>query len=244
MTRTVVITGAAGGVGAAAVTALHRQGWEVIGCDLQPRPSTAPVRAWVQGDVTDDAVVESVRDAVGDDLDALVHAAAVQINSSFRGTTLEDWHRSLAVNLTAPLRLSQLLLPALERRRGSILVIGSVHAVATSEHVFPYAVSKAALVGLVRSIALEVAPSGVRCNAVLLGAVDTGMLRAGLLRRGASSAAAELDALAARTPAGFVARPEDVVATILHLVEPGAAPYLTGQSIVIDGGASLRLATE
>jgi NAD(P)-dependent dehydrogenase (short-subunit alcohol dehydrogenase family) len=120
-----------------------------------------------------------------------------------------------------------------------------VHAVATSANVAAYAVSKGALVSLTRSAAIDLAPLGVRCNAVLPGAVKTPMLLDGLSRRPhPRGPQGNLDDLGSRTPLGFVADPEAIAPTILFLADSLRSPYTTGQSLVVDGGASIRLSTE
>jgi NAD(P)-dependent dehydrogenase (short-subunit alcohol dehydrogenase family) len=108
-----------------------------------------------------------------------------------------------------------------------------------------YAVSKAALAGLTRTAALELALHGIRCNAVLPGAVMSDMLRAGLSRREhPEGPQGNLDALIARTPLGFVATPEQIAPSIVFLADGERSPYTTGQLLVVDGGAMIRLGTE
>lgn len=106
--------------------------------------------------------------------------------------------------------------------------------------------SKGALVALTRSAAIGLVPLGVRCNAVLPGAVLPGAgLFDGLSRRPHERGAqGNLEDLEAPTPLGFVARPEAVAPTMVHLVDRDRSPYTTGQTIVMDGGASIRLSTE
>jgi NAD(P)-dependent dehydrogenase (short-subunit alcohol dehydrogenase family) len=123
--------------------------------------------------------------------------------------------------------------------------VSSVHALATSPNVAAYAVSKAALAGLTRTAALELALHGIRCNAVLPGAVMSDMLRAGLSRREhPEGPQGNLDALIARTPLGFVATPEQIAPSIVFLADGERSPYTTGQLLVVDGGAMIRLGTE
>ena len=222
--------------------AFSQAGWETIGIDVRGRPSPQAEGTWVEGDITSDDTIRRIGDEFGDGIDALVNNAAVQFDTSFEATSTEAWRVSLEANLTAAFRLSQVMVEALTARSGAIVMIGSIHGVATSRNVFPYAVSKAAMQGLNRSIALEVAPRRVRCNAVLLGAIDTPMLRAGLARRDGSPDVA-VETLRERTPLGFIASPAEVAPTILHLAGPESR-YVTGQSIIIDGGASIQLATE
>lgn len=238
----VLITGAAGGLGRGLMSAFSTEGWEIIGVDVDGRPESQDRGTWIDGDITSDETIRRIGSVIGGRLDALVNNAAVQYDTSFEETSEDAWRDSLETNLTAAFRLSQALIGTLAACSGAIVMVGSVHGVATSRNVFPYAVSKSALQGLTRSIALEAAPRGVRCNAVLLGAIDTPMLRAGLSRRGGTPHSA-MRTLCERTPLGFVAAPEDVAPTIVHLAGPESR-YLTGQSIVIDGGASIQLATE
>lgn len=238
----VLITGAAGGLGQSLMIAFSEAGWRTIGVDVRGDPDPRPERTWIEGDVTSENTIRRISGEVSGELDALINNAAVQFDTSFDTTSAEAWQGSLETNLTAAFRISQALIDALAAQNGAIVMIGSVHGVVTSRNVFPYAVSKAALQGLTRSIALEVAPRGVRCNAVLLGAIDTPMLRAGLARREGSPDAA-MRTLRERTPLGFVASPAEIAPTIVHLAGAGSR-YLTGQSIVVDGGASIQLATE
>jgi NAD(P)-dependent dehydrogenase (short-subunit alcohol dehydrogenase family) len=100
-------------------------------------------------------------------------------------------------------------------------------------------------VALTRSAALELADDGIRCNAVLPGAIDTKMLREGLDRRpNPDGAEGNLKILAQRTPLGFVATADDIAPSILHLADNDQSKYTTGQMLVLDGGATIRLSTE
>lgn len=240
-----MVTGAAGGLGRCIVDEFVANGWSVIGVDLDNAPQHEACEHWVGGDLTEPAVRYQLTEMALDGLDALVNNAALQLNSSLADTSDSAWSRSLDVNLTTAFQLIRDLSPALSSTRGGVVNVGSVHAIASSENVFPYAVSKAAMTGLTRSSALELAGAGVRCNAVLLGAVDTPMLRDGLGRREhAEGPEGNLRTLVERTPLGFLAEPLQVVGTIRFLADTYLSPYTTGQAVVVDGGASLRLATE
>ena len=105
--------------------------------------------------------------------------------------------------------------------------------------------SKGALVALTRSAALELADDGIRCNAVLPGAIDTKMLRSGFERRPhPDGAEGNLQILSGRTPIGFVATAADIAPSIVHLADNDQSRYTTGQMLVLDGGATIRLSTE
>jgi glucose 1-dehydrogenase len=123
--------------------------------------------------------------------------------------------------------------------------VSSVHAVATSPNVTAYAASKGALLALTRAAAIEMAPFGVRVNAVLPGAVDTPMLRAGVLREDPDAdVEVALKQLAERTPLRLVGDPSDIAEGILFLADGGRSRFVTGQVLVIDGGATACLSTE
>jgi len=120
-----------------------------------------------------------------------------------------------------------------------------VHALATSASIAAYAASKGGLLALTRAMAIEWAPD-IRVNAVLPGAVDTEMLRAGLARGHLSAQKVEdqLRELAARTVARRVARPEEIAQAILFLADDRRSSFIYGHGLVVDGGATIRLSTE
>lgn len=243
--RKVVVTGAAGGLGRGLVNEFSSAGWSVIGADQCARPVGLEFAEWVEGDLADCDTRDRLRLLMNGSLDALVNNAAVQLNRSLTETTDIDWLQSIEVNLSIAFQLIRDLSGELAVRKGGVVNIGSVHTVATSHNIFPYAVSKSAMVGLTRSAALELAGLGVRCNSVLLGAVDTPMLRDGLSRRlHPDGVEGNLRHLVERTPLGFLAQPSDVAPSVRFIADSSLSPYMTGQSVVVDGGATLRLATE
>ncbi len=245
--RTVLVTGCDGGIGRALVAGFAAEGWSVLGTDRHDHAAVEGLDRYEVADLATGGGVAGLLEALGpiDRLDALVNNAALQVNRPLVDTDDEVWSEVFRVNLDAAFRLIRWSAPRLAATRGAIVNIGSVHAVATSPNVAAYAVSKGALVALTRTAALELAPTGVRCNAVLPGAVVTPMLLDGLVRRSDPEGASRgLGELAARTPLGRVAEPDEIVPTVLHLADGTRSGYLTGQSIVVDGGASLRLSTE
>lgn len=247
MKKTVIITGACGGIGRGAVAAFRTAGWHVIGIDQAPAPDDLLVDEFVRADLAHERGVASIRSELGhiDRLDALVNNAALQINQPLVLTTDEEWSEVMNTNVRSAFQMIREFHPALSAVRGAVVNVSSVHAVATSMNVAVYAISKGALVALTRSAALELAAEGIRCNAVLPGAVMTPMLEAGLSRRPhPDGPTGNLDALIARTPLGFVASPEQVAPTIVHLADTELSPYTTGQMMVVDGGATIRLGTE
>ena len=120
-----------------------------------------------------------------------------------------------------------------------------MHALTTSANVAAYAISKAALAGLTRTAALELALHGIRCNAVLPGAVMSDMFHAGLSRRPhPDGPGGNLQEIVRRTPLGFVATPKQIAPSIVFLADGEHSPYTTGQVLVVDGGTLIRLGTE
>lgn len=246
-TRVALVTGASGALGSATAAAFHAEGWRVIGVDRREPLSPTGCVDFVVVDLSEPNAAESARAQVAmlGQLDALVNNASVQLNRSLVDTTDGDWRDIMATNLDAAFRLTRAMAPMLSKARGSIVNVSSVHAVASSRNVAAYAISKAAIVGLTRSTALELGPAGVRCNAVLPGAIRSPMLDGGLARRShPGGAAGNLADLTARTPLGFVAEPHQVAPSIVFLADGERSSYTTGQLLIVDGGATARLGTE
>jgi NAD(P)-dependent dehydrogenase (short-subunit alcohol dehydrogenase family) len=134
----------------------------------------------------------------------------------------------------------------MHKQGGAIVNVSSVHAVATSANIAAYAASKGALLALTRALAIELAPDNIRVNAVLPGAVDTPMLHAGLSRGHVAGAdlPALMQALSKRTVMGRIGQPTEIGQTILFLADSERSSFMTGQALVVDGGATARLSTE
>jgi NAD(P)-dependent dehydrogenase (short-subunit alcohol dehydrogenase family) len=150
----------------------------------------------------------------------------------------------MASNVRSAYLTMRAAFPLMRDRDAAVVNVSSVHAVATSHGVAAYATSKAALVGLTRAAAVELAASGIRVNAVLPGAIDTPMLKAGARRRGDERADAALTELESRTPLGRVAQPEEIAQAILFLSDSSRSSFMTGQTLIVDGGAISHLSTE
>lgn len=246
----VVITGAAGAIGGAIAALLAQRGWRVIGLDQAPPPQSWDDTSYLQADVaaeqTWNAVATRVH-ALDGQLQGLVHAAAVQLCAPLTETSVAAWQRLMAVNLGAVHLACRACHAALKAGGGSLVMIGSVHARCTSSNIAAYAASKGGLSALVRALAIEWAPDGIRVNAVLPGAVDSAMLRAGLNRGHLDGAAGEeerLSALAHRTVAGRIGQPKEIAEATAFLLDPQRAGFMTGAELVVDGGATVRLSTE
>jgi NAD(P)-dependent dehydrogenase (short-subunit alcohol dehydrogenase family) len=245
--RTAVVTGVSGGIGRAVADRFAIEGWRVVGVDLVDPAPDQQLDRFEPADLASDGGVADLWARLGDiaEVHALVNNAAVQLDKPIVETTDDEWSQVIDTNLRSAFQAIREARPVLAAARGAIVNISSVHAVATSVNVAAYATSKAALVALTRAAALELAPDGIRCNAVLPGAVDTPMLRAGLDRRPhVDGAAGNLRSIAERTPLGFVARPDQIAPSVVHLADSDASPYITGQTLIVDGGATARLSTE
>ncbi|MBA3540232.1 MAG: SDR family oxidoreductase [Deltaproteobacteria bacterium] len=248
--KVVVVTGAAGGIGRATAQRFNERGWTVIGVDLE-RPATVDEFAmFVVADVSSDTAMAELFRSVGAThgrLDALVNNAAVCPGASLAETSAEDWDAVMAVNVKGAflgIKHGHALLAA---ARGAVVNVCSVHALATSTNIAAYAASKGALLAMTRALAVELAPTGIRVNAVLPGAVDTAMLRAGLGRGGDAhgrTVVEQLDALAARTVLGRIGAADEIASAIHFLADATHSSFMTGQSLVVDGGAMARLSTE
>lgn len=244
-TRVAVITGAAGGIGRACVAAFMESGWDVAGIDRVDRPAGMPGRWYARIDLGVRSTGERLKAFFGEigGFDALVNNAGVALQKPLAETSDEEWATVLATNAAAPFVAMREAVPFL-RGSGAIVNVASVHAVATSAGVAAYAASKGALVALTRAAALELGASGLRVNAVLPGAVDTSMLRGDAAARGGADGEDRLASLAARAPLGRIGRPEEVASAIVFLADGERSSFITGQTLIVDGGVLARLASE
>lgn len=246
MTQVVAITGVSGGIGAATAARFHDAGWSVAGIDLVDAPRTTPMAAFTTLDLRGAGIGADLEAflAALPGLDALVNVAAIQGVERIDATPVAAWDEVLDANARGTFLAMQAAYPYLQRSKGAVVNVASVHAMATTPGAAPYAASKGAIVALTRAAAIEWAPH-VRVNAVAPGAVDTGMLRQGLQRvvpREGLDAA--LAGLARRIPLGRIGRPEEIAEAILFLADGRRSSFITGQTLVADGGALARLSTE
>jgi NAD(P)-dependent dehydrogenase (short-subunit alcohol dehydrogenase family) len=250
MTQTVLITGAAGGIGRATVALFHARGWQVIGVDRAESAQDFPAGGeFVQADISQPANMHAIFERVrarADALNALVNNAAMQIAKPLVDTTAEEWDAVMASNLRSVFLSAKLAHPLLAVAGGAIVNVSSVHAIQTSANIAAYAASKGGLLALTRAMAIEFAPDNIRVNAILPGAVDTPMLRAGLSRghAGHGDMLDRLENLARRTVNGRVGKPEEIANAIFFLADNSQSSFMTGQALVVDGGATARLSTE
>jgi glucose 1-dehydrogenase len=238
MSRTALITGAARGIGAATAALMGSQGWRVLALD----------RDWPQGEPKGSLSLDvgdhdALRDAVAGlgEFDALINNAAVMAEEALTELEPRDLSRTLHVNLSAAVLATAAAIPGLEARRGGVVNVASVHGLASRGGMAAYAAAKGGLLAFTRAAAVELGPQGIRVNAVVPGAVETGML---LPQASADQRRAGLERLAAQTPLGRVGDPREIAAAIAFLADSERAGFITGEALVVDGGALARLATE
>jgi NAD(P)-dependent dehydrogenase (short-subunit alcohol dehydrogenase family) len=249
--KTVLITGAGGGIGRATVHHFASKGWRVIGVDRADFGEDFPANGrFIQADISRPESTEEIFRQARDfhpTLDALVNNAAIQVAKPLVETSVEEWDAVMASNLRSIFLFVKLAHPLLKAAGGGAVVnVSSVHAVATSANIAAYAASKGGLLALTRAAAIELAADNIRCNAVLPGAVDTPMLRAGLDRGHlqGEDILSRLDNLARKTVNGRVGKPEEIAHAIYFLADDEQSSFMTGQALIVDGGATARLSTE
>jgi glucose 1-dehydrogenase len=250
-TRVMMITGAAGGIGRATVKVFAEAGWRVIGVDRKDFGPTFPSNSlFIMADISDGtqmhAIFEKVR-AFTQTLDALVNNAALQFHKSILETSAEEWDEVMASNLRSVFLGAKLAHPLLKAGGGGAIVnVSSVHAICTSAGVASYAASKGGLLAFTRAMAIEFAADNIRANAILPGAVDTPMLRASMERDSLTGEdmGDRLENLARKTVNGRVGQPEEIAHSIYFLADSKQSSFMTGNALVVDGGATARLSTE
>lgn len=248
--RIVAITGVAGGIGAASARVFLELGWHVVGIDRRASArDEAACDHFIRADVADEdaphQIFEEIASRYGR-LDALVNNAACQICKPLVETTAAEWDQIFACNVRSVHLSVAKAYPIIRKVQGAIVNVSSVHAVATSRHIAAYAASKGALLALTRAMALEFGEDGVRVNAVLPGAVDTPMLHAGLSRGhvAGDDIGKLIRGLGRKHVMGRVGRPREIGQAIAFLADSGKSSFITGQALIVDGGATARLSTE
>ena len=249
MKRTAMVTGAKGGIGRATVEAFFEAGWTTFAVDQKGTDDFFPGVHFHQANVADPESVSELFSwlrARTDSLAALVNNAAIQISERLVDTTVEEWDATMASNVNSVFLMTRAAHPQLKSAHGAIVNISSVHAIATSIGVAAYATSKGAVMELTRAMAVEFAKDTIRVNAVLPGAVDTAMLRSGLDRGHLKGRSIEekLEDLGRRSVLGRVGQPREIAQAILFLADNARSSYITGQALIVDGGATARLSTE
>lgn len=243
-TTVALVTGAGGAIGSAIARRLAAAGHAVVVAD-RDRATVERIVAELSGGpvlgiAADLAVPEAAAELIAlveqeaGRLDHLVNNAGLNRPRALETMTLDDWEAVLAINLRAPMLLAKAAIPLWRRQGGGAIVnIGS--RVWVSGAVPAYTASKAGLVGLTRSLAVELGPIGVTANVVAPSFVDTPFTRQG---RSEAEIAAMHERVLQITPIGRLGEPEDVAGAVAYLVSPEAR-YVTGEVLHVCGGSQL-----
>jgi len=240
--KTALVTAAAQGIGRATALAFAREGAEVIATDVNLEKLSElegtqglKVRAL---DVLDTQAIQSLASELGA-VDALVNCAGYVHHGTILECGEKDWDFSFDLNVRSMYRIIRAFLPAmLERGQGgSIVNIASVaSSVKGIPNRFVYGTSKAAVIGLTKSVAADFVTKGIRCNAICPGTIQTPSLDDRIAAQGDAEAARK--AFVARQPLGRLGTPEEIAAMALYLASDESA-FTTGQIHVVDGGISI-----
>lgn len=243
--RVAVITGSGSGIGRACARVFAAQGASVVIADIDLAAARETARGIVESggralafaaDVSDP---DSVRSLVRQSIEAfasihvLVNNAAIQVNKTVEDTTPEEWNRQMAVNVGGVFLCSKFFLPQLKASRGSIVNMSSVNGYFVEPFCAGYCATKAAIIGLTKAMAIDHGKDGVRVNCICPGYIDAGLAE-GYFQ-------AQPDPAAARQEAGKlhalwrIGLPEEV-ANVAVFLATGAASFMTGASIAVDGG--------
>ena len=241
MEKIALVTGASRGIGRAVAERLARDGWAVcinflrrgdLAAELERELSARGCRVMTaQADVSDkasvNAMTEKIKESFGP-VSLLVSSAGISGQSLIQDVTETEWNRYFAVNVNGAFNTVQAVLPdMLHAKSGSIVTISSMWGLRGASCEVAYSATKAAVIGFSRSLAMELAPSGIRVNCVAPGVINTDMLS--ILPRDV------IDSLAEQTPLGRLGTPADIAGAVAYFASDDAS-FITGQVLTADGG--------
>ncbi|MEM9011077.1 MAG: SDR family oxidoreductase [Pseudomonadota bacterium] len=254
--KTAFVTGGRGGIGRAIVARFVAEGARVYAADLSEAGSLAAGASddahFLRLDVTEEDGVKAAMDRVSAEvgkLHILVNAAGIEIEKTIEETSLAEWNRSFAVNVTGTFLTSKYALPLLRKATGdrttaSIINFGSYDGFIADPGLAAYCATKGAVHALTRAMACDHGPEGIRVNAVCPGYVDTPMLQSFFQGEGSGGGGKSIDELkdAVRDvhPMRRYGTPEDI-ANLVNWLASDEARYASGQLWVLDGGLSAQV---
>ncbi|MEK7483847.1 MAG: SDR family oxidoreductase [Planctomycetota bacterium] len=243
MSRVVLITGSSSGIGKATAEAFARLGDRVLLCgqstrvfqiqkELQKKYPQADFQAF-QFDLKDPDAIKKTLEKIHQknlEIDVLVNNAGVSKGGTLESISLNEWNELISINLTSCFLLAQALVPGMKaRKHGKIINVSSIAGRSRSKLAgVHYTTTKAALIGFTRQLAQELAPFGIRVNAICPSQTRTPMLESFLTPE-------VEEKLKSSIPLGYIARPEDIAPVIVFLAS-SAADYMTGAIVDINGG--------
>ena len=253
--KTALVTGGRGGIGRAICARFAREGARVFAADLTAAGSLSGDPSpgdFIQLDVTSEDSVRAAFDHVAATadgrLDILVNAAGIEIEKTIEETSLEEWNRIFAVNVTGTFLVSKYALPLLRQSQASggasVINFGSYDGFIADPGLAAYCATKGAVHALTRAMACDHGPEGIRVNAICPGYVDTPMLQSFFEGDGSGGDGGTIDSLqqAVRDvhPMRTFGKPEDM-ANLVNWLASDEARYAAGQLWVLDGGLSAQV---
>lgn len=252
--KVALVTGGRGGIGRAICERLGREGAAVYAADLSEGGSIGGGCAsrFVALDVADEAAVKAAMARIGGQegkLDILVNAAGIEIEKTIEDTSLEEWNRSFAVNVTGTFLTSKYALPLMRKAAeggasASLINFGSYDGFIADPGLAAYCATKGAVHALTRAMACDHGPEGIRVNAICPGYIDTPMLQSFFAGDGSGAGGKTIDQLqqAVRDvhPMRTYGTPEDI-ANLVNWLASDEARYASGQLWVLDGGLSAQV---
>ena len=254
--KVAVVTGGCGGIGRAICERLVKEGATVYAADLSQQGSfdnnSASGASYMSLDVTSEESVKAMMDGIrarDGKLDILINAAGIEIEKTIEDTSLEEWNRSFAVNVTGTFLTGKHALPLLRLAADdggspSIINFGSYDGFIADPGLAAYCASKGAVHALTKAMACDHGPEGIRVNAICPGYIDTPMLQSFFNGDGSGAAGGDIESLqqAVRDvhPLRTYGTPEDV-ANLVNWLASEEARYASGQLWVLDGGLSAQV---
>ena len=252
--KVALVTGGRGGIGRAICERFEREGAGVYAADLSEGGSIGggSTSRFVALDVADEAAVKAAMARIGGEegkLDILVNAAGIEIEKTIEDTSLEEWNRSFAVNVTGTFLTSKYALPLMRKAAesgasASLINFGSYDGFIADPGLAAYCATKGAVHALTRAMACDHGPEGIRVNAICPGYIDTPMLQSFFAGDGSGAGGKTIDQLqqAVRDvhPMRTYGTPEDI-ANLVNWLASDEARYASGQLWVLDGGLSAQV---
>ena len=246
--KTAFVTGGCGGIGRAICMRFAAEGAKVVAADVAPWEDAPEGVRTVSYDVTSEAAAIDAMERIDRHwgvLDVLVNAAGIEIEHTIEETTLDDWNRIFAINVTGMFLVCKYALPLLRKSAGaSVVNFGSYDGFIADPGLAAYCASKGAVHALTRAMACDHGPEGIRVNAVCPGYVDTPMLQSFFEGEGSGGGGGTIETLreAVRKvhPTRTYGTPEDVANLVLWLASDEAR-YASGQLWVLDGGLTAQV---